>query len=132
MNEIKVRRGDLFYVDLPQNKKNIQSGIRPCVVVSNDKANTFAPVIHVIPLTTRTKRMMPTHTILNNRYLPETSVAMAEQELLVNKNQLLERIGSCSRDEITKINKTIMVQNGLMDFVMELIHQTSNNNLVLA
>lgn len=130
MNKIEIKRGDIFYVDLPKNRKNIQSGIRPCVVVSNDKANTFAPVIHVIPLTTRIKRMLPTHVILNNKYLPETSVAMAEQELLVNKDQLLEKLGSCSRDELMKINKTILVQNGLLSFVKELMIET--NNLVLA
>ena len=100
------------------------------MVVSNDKANTFAPVIHVIPLTTRIKRMLPTHVILNNKYLPETSVAMAEQELLVNKDQLLEKLGSCSRDELMKINKAILVQNGLLSFVKELMIET--NNLVLA
>jgi len=130
MNKIEIKRGDIFYVDLPKNRKNIQSGIRPCVVVSNDKANTFAPVIHVIPLTTRIKRMLPTHVILNNKYLPETSVAMAEQELLVNKDQLLEKLGSCSRDELMKINKAILVQNGLLSFVKELMIET--NNLVLA
>ena len=130
MNKIEIKRGDIFYVDLPKNRKNIQSGIRPCVVVSNDKANTFAPVIHVTPLTTRIKRMLPTHVILNNKYLPETSVAMAEQELLVNKDQLLEKLGSCSRDELMKINKAILVQNGLLSFVKELMIET--NNLVLA
>lgn len=130
MNKIEIKRGDIFYVDLPKNRKNIQSGIRPCVVVSNDKANTYAPVIHVIPLTTKTKRMLPTHVFLNNKYLPETSVAMAEQELLVNKDQLLEKLGSCSRDELMKINKAILVQNGLLSFVKELMIET--NNLVLA
>ena len=129
MNKIEIKRGDIFYVDLPKNRKNIQSGIRPCVVVSNDKANTFAPVIHVIPLTTRIKRMLPTHVILNNKYLPETSVAMAEQELLVNKDQLLEKLGSCSRDELMKINKAILVQNGLLSFVKELMIE---NSLALA
>lgn len=129
MKNIEVRRGDIFYVDLPNNEKSIQSGKRPCVIVSNNKANVYAPVIHVVPLTTRLKRVLPTHTILNNNHLPEVSIAMAEQELLVNKDQLLAKIGKCSKDEITKINKSIIIQNGLMGFVKELIQE---NSLALA
>ena len=36
----QIIRGDVIYVDLGQHPKtSIQSGVRPCVVVSNNKNN---------------------------------------------------------------------------------------------
>ena len=32
---------------------SLQSGIRPVVVVSNNKANTYSPVVTVVPFTSR-------------------------------------------------------------------------------
>ena len=48
------RRGEIYYVDFGvKNGSCEQGGIRPAVVVSNNKANANAPVITVVPLTTK-------------------------------------------------------------------------------
>lgn len=47
---MKIRRGDILRVDLGVHPGcSIQSGIRPVVVVSNNKANDSSTVITVIP-----------------------------------------------------------------------------------
>ena len=44
----QIIRGDVIYVDLGQHPKtSIQSGVRPCVVVSNNKNNKFFPRTHL-------------------------------------------------------------------------------------
>lgn len=49
------KRGDVYYVDFGHNKEScVQCGIRPALVVSNNRANESSPVITVIPLTART------------------------------------------------------------------------------
>ena len=35
----QIRRGDIIIADLGQHETSIQSGIRPCVVMSNNMAN---------------------------------------------------------------------------------------------
>lgn len=50
---MKIKRGDIVLVDLGIHENSIQSGIRPCVIVSNDKANRYSPVFTVVPLTSR-------------------------------------------------------------------------------
>ena len=80
------RRGDIYYVDFGMNiDTRKQSGIRPVVIVSNNKANAHSPVITVVPLTSKVhkKRFLPTHV-----YIPASagfglscgSLALAEQE----------------------------------------------------
>ena len=44
------KRGDIYFVDFGKHKDTKkQQGIRPVVVVSNNKANTHSPVITVDP-----------------------------------------------------------------------------------
>ena len=48
------KRGDVYYVDFGHNIESCkQSGIRPAVVVSNNRANFYSPVITVVPLPSR-------------------------------------------------------------------------------
>ena len=50
----QIIRGDVIYVDLGQHPKtSIQSGVRPCVVVSNNKNNKFSKNINICPCTSR-------------------------------------------------------------------------------
>ena len=48
------KRGDIYYVDFGVKTGSCeQGGIRPAVIVSNNKANANSPVITVVPLTTK-------------------------------------------------------------------------------
>ena len=51
---MKIERGDILMVNLGQVPgTSLQIGIRPVVVVSNNKANTYSPVVTVVPFTSR-------------------------------------------------------------------------------
>mgnify|MGYP002513201237 CR=1 FL=1 len=51
----KVMRGQIIMADLPCTGTSIQTGLRPCVVISNNRANKFSPNVIVVPLTTQTR-----------------------------------------------------------------------------
>lgn len=114
------RRGDIYLVDFGENidtKK--QCGIRPAVIVSNNKANEHSPVITVVPLTSKTykKRFMPTHV-----YIPAGcglgcgSMALAEQVEAIDKDRLLEKKGSITSAIIMeRITKAIQIQIGVYE-----------------
>ena len=47
-----IRRGDILWADLGMfPTTSVQGGVRPVIVVSNNKANTYSSVITVVPLT---------------------------------------------------------------------------------
>ena len=45
-----IRRGDILWADLGMfPTTSVQGGVRPVIVVSNNKANTYSSVITVVP-----------------------------------------------------------------------------------
>ena len=79
-----VKRGDLYYVDLGDGIGSEQCGLRPAVIVQNDKGNRFSTTVIVAPLTSKAKKLMPTHvTLENNEDLPKTSTVLLEQIRIV-------------------------------------------------
>lgn len=116
------KRGDIYYVDFGKNidtKK--QCGIRPALIVSNNKANEHSPVITVVPLTSKIKkkRFLPTHVFIPSNSgsgLSRCSLALAEQLETIDKEQLLEKKGSISSTFIMeKITTAIQIQIGVFD-----------------
>lgn len=44
------KRGDIYYVDFGSNTdRRKQNGVRPAMVISNNRANEHSPVITVVP-----------------------------------------------------------------------------------
>lgn len=109
-----VKRGDLYYVDLGDGIGSEQCGLRPAVIVQNDKGNRFSTTVIVAPLTSKAKKLMPTHvTLENNEDLPKTSTVLLEQVRIVDKQRLKEKIGHVTKKELIKINKCLEISLGI-------------------
>ena len=55
-----IRRGDILWADLGMfPTTSVQGGVRPVIVVSNNKANTYSSVITVCLLYTSAKQICP-------------------------------------------------------------------------
>jgi mRNA-degrading endonuclease toxin of MazEF toxin-antitoxin module len=115
---VKIKRGDIIIADLGQHETSIQSGIRPCVVMSNDMANRHSPVITVVPLTSKIhkKEYLPTHVFLNgywNTGLGCHSLALCEQITSVAFSDILEVAGMVNERKMAEIGHAVGVQCGL-------------------
>lgn len=115
---MKIQRGDIIIADLGQHETSIQSGIRPCVVISNNMANRYSPVITVIPLTSkiRKKEYLPTHVFLNgyrNIGLNCHSLALCEQITSVAFSDILEVAGRVNKSKMSEIGHAVKIQCGL-------------------
>lgn len=92
-------RGDIFFVDFGENENSHkQSGIRPAVIVSNNRNNRNSPVVTVVPLSARVwkKKYLPTHVqipLSKSKGLDKPSMALAEQVETLDKSKLGEKIG---------------------------------------
>ena len=92
-----IRRGDILYIELKQYQKcKVMSGMRPCIVISNNMNNSSAPVINVIPLSKKEKAS-PVHVAITPEdvkgRLRDTSHCLAEQVLTVDKAWCESKIG---------------------------------------
>ena len=106
----KVMRGQIIMADLPCTGTSIQMGLRPCVVISNNRANKFSPNVIVVPLTSRNKKPLPTHytmqpTRLNG--LKVASTALAEQIITLSKTMIKKVVGKVDEEHIDNINHII-------------------------
>ncbi len=120
----EIKRGSIWLVNLGDANGSIQAGTRPVIVISNDKANVHSPVIHVMPITTRTKNNLPTHVEVDEESgLRELSIALAEQSMLVNKVGFIRYVGNLNPKQILKIEKALLIQFGLYDKIKELLTQ---------
>lgn len=114
-----IKRGEVYFVDLPKVGGSIQHGLRPVVVVSNDINNKFSTVINVVILTSKPKRMLPPHVLIevgDTNFLVKESIACCEQILLVEKNRFQQgnRKGILGEAVMDKINVGMQIQLGMI------------------
>lgn len=63
-NKPRILRGDIIYVNLGQKVNNsVQSGVRPCVVISNNVSNNKSDILNIYPFTTKLKKN-PVHEVI--------------------------------------------------------------------
>lgn len=113
--ENTIRRGDIYTVNLGEGFGSIQGGLRPCIVISNNIGNHYAPVVMIAPLTTRTKHGIPTHVSISAELgLPYNSTILYEQVMTINKTQLESRVGHRTMNATD--DKAIAIALGLNGF----------------
>lgn len=105
-----ITRGMIAMVEFPNMGGSIQNGKRPALVVSNNTGNKFSPIILVVPLTSRTKKELPTHhKIIPNSLngLTKESTALCEQIITISKDMIKGIMGSVEELEMKYINNKI-------------------------
>ena len=114
-NNNVIKRGQIWYCDLGGIKGSEQGGVRPCLIIQNDKGNQFAPTTIIAPITSRcTKAKLPTHIWLSVTCgLPINSMVELEQVRTIDKSRLLEYIGEVQQGEMNLIDKGIKISLGL-------------------
>lgn len=88
---MQIKRGDIYFVDIEYNQPHIQRGRRMYLVVSNNSGNKWSNIVIVVPLTTKKKAWLPTHTTVyitlhNNKKVKNT--VLCEQIQTVPKCKL--------------------------------------------
>ena len=115
MKQMKVTRGQVVWVEL-KGEGSVQSGRRPMVVISNNRANTFSPVILCTPLTTQSKKKIPTHVSVPSdceNGLKRDCTLMTEQLFTVDKESILSTVGRVSEGIMSQINEALKVSLAL-------------------
>lgn len=139
-------RGDVVYVKLDKHINScVQSGIRPCVIVSNEKSNQDSMIYNVCPFTSQmdTNRY-PMHIFVHKRdvegYLEKNSLILTEQILTVDKRQVLGHLGNLSNNQNVMnqldrnlikqldLEKSLYWKEDLPDELVKIIEQYLSNS----
>jgi mRNA interferase MazF len=116
VNNVLVKRGDIYYADLSPVIGSEQGGVRPVLIVQNDIGNKYSPTIIAAAITSQiNKAKMPTHIeIAAADYgLSRDSVILLEQIRTIDKKRLREKIGHLDDDLMVSVNEAINISFGL-------------------
>lgn len=111
-----IKRGDILYIDLGQHvNSSVQSGMRPCIVMSNNVNNRYSTTLCVCPFSGKIKEN-PVHVKVKpsdvKGYFLKDSDCLAEQITTVDKRQIVSKVGHIPEDSevMRAINKAVCIQ----------------------
>lgn len=111
------RNGDIYWAQLDEDMAggSLQTGFRPVLIVSNDKANQYSPVVTIVPITSKMgKNKLPTHVRIKGCGLHQQSIILVEQITALNKSRLDEYVGNIRKTDVeASVKKAIAVQLNL-------------------
>lgn len=109
-----VRRGDVFYANLSPVIGSEQGGMRPVLVIQNDKGNKYSNTIIVAPISKKmSKPPIPTHVIFADNALNYVSMILCEQLRTIDKQRLGQWICALDDDIMNKVDQAIRVSLNL-------------------
>lgn len=114
-----IKRNEIYYVNFGENTKGCeQAGVRPAIILQNDKGNKYSPTTIVAPLTTKQKSLyLPLHIEIkkdNVNNLSENSIILLEQLFTIDKSRIIDKIGKIEdKETIEKINKSLKISLGM-------------------
>lgn len=122
---MKLNRGDIVIANLESvSKGSIQKYTRPYIIISNNKANQYSPVVTAVAMSTKTwkKKYLPTHCLIPAAKVRVTdtdfevfdSMALCEQIVSIDVNVQIERVVASISDTelLDKITECVKIQIG--------------------
>lgn len=105
----KYIRGMVYWVTLPgTTKSSIQSGRRPCIIVSNNVGNVFSSNITVVPCTTNLEKADTQSTHLKLSVLKDVdSVALCESIITIPKGLCESFMGILDEVTMSKLDECL-------------------------
>lgn len=113
---MEVRRGDIFIADLDPVVGSEQGGVRPVVIVQNDRGNRFSPTVICAAMTSRlNKNDLPTHVWVASKDsgLRSDSLVLCEQLRTLEKRRLQARVGHVDELVIRRVEAALCAALGI-------------------
>lgn len=124
---MKLKRGDIVYCEL-DGVKSEQCGTRPVVIVSNQLANIYSPVVIACPITSSAKskiKKLPTHVHINENDIKkkkckiESSVILCEQIRSISRHRILSQpIARVGEETLEIIEKSMLIAVGCHRYII--------------
>lgn len=108
---MEIKRGDIYYADLNPTVGCEQGGVRPVLIIQNNVGNHFSPTVIAAAITSRRKKNMPTHVLLDEEgtRLFADSRIMLEQVRTIDRERLKEYVGHADDVTMQSVDRAIVV-----------------------
>lgn len=103
----EVKRGELYYADLSPVVGSEQGGIRPVLILQNDKTNQNSTTTIVAAMTSQIKNNLQTHVKVSGHGLKKESLVLLEQIRTIDKVRLMQYIGRLGDKDMKKIDRAL-------------------------
>ena len=107
-----IHRGEIYYYQFTGKEIGCEmrgmTDRRPCVVVSNDKANAFTGLVTVVPMTSKEKPPVPTRVPYVGKTVHGTF--LCEQVITISNERLLNFCGEVDDATMKKIDSALCIQ----------------------
>ncbi len=111
-----MHRGEIYLVDLSNHVGSEQSGMRPALIVQNERGNLHSPTTIICPLTSKHKPSLDTHVPLtpSDCGIIRDSTVLCEQIRVIDKSRVRKKLGEVSNlQKIEDINRKLMISIGI-------------------
>ena len=106
-----IKRGDIFYADLSPVVGSEQGGLRPVLIVQNNRGNRFSPTVICAAMTSRmNKHDLPTHVWIAARDsgLARDSLVLCEQIRTLEKSRLRQWAGRVGSLALSRVDRALV------------------------
>lgn len=114
----RFARGMVYWCDIPKYEQNpnVQAGMRPVIIVSNNVGNVFSKNVTIVPCTTNTEKNpeQPTHIQINLNN-EQDSLVLCEMIITVSKDLLKTFMGMLDERTMSQVDDGIKAALGLID-----------------
>ena len=108
---MEVVRGDIFIADLDPVMGSEQGGVRPVLIVQNNRGNRFSPTVICAAMTSRmNKHDLPTHVWIAARDsgLARDSLVLCEQIRTLEKSRLRQWAGRVGSLALSRVDRALV------------------------
>jgi mRNA interferase MazF len=106
MAEKLIRRGDIFWVDLPDSNGREIKDTHPALVVSNDRQNTASPLIVIMPITSL-KEGDKVFSFQVPITLEKKSVVLVDQIRTIDRDKFLGKIDQIDEKLMEEVERKV-------------------------
>ncbi len=112
------RRGEIWDVNWSPGRGAEQKGIRPALIIQNDRGNTsLSYPLTIVASMSRTEREIPLHvriTPSEENGLTDFTDVKCEQVMTIEKSRLIRRRGIITSEELNKVDVALKLSLDLM------------------
>lgn len=115
-----LKRGEIYLVNFDPTRGAEIKKTRPALVIQNDIANAYSPIVIVAAITSRyDPPLYPTEVLLESGEagMMLGSVVLLNQIRSIDKARLIRRLGTVSEETIRKVDRALEISVGLAESV---------------
>lgn len=109
-----MRRGEIYWVDIPNAIGHELMKDRPAIIVSCDALNDNSPVVQVVYCSASPKKELPEHITI--RSTEQISTALCENVYTVDKSRVGRYVGRCTKREMEQVDLGLLSGLGLAQY----------------